>query len=826
MIVNNLYPNKAEYTISGGTGYTPEYDTLLTDDIENLAAGKMDSYFLYYIPWEEVPQVFHKSEIRSSSNYLEAIDITPPQNVGAGFVAQYKTSGRATAEYFGACEEWVENNGVYDRARNSTYQLYNNMSIRKTAARPYTYATGTGQFANSRCPFFALIRSTSGSYYNAVPVGFTNLPGNNYTNFYLGTYTIPSTTLSFQLYAQQGGNPETVNITFPNITASNLSNGIFTFTDNGWEVNLMINNYGIYEERDINVNGEITPYTYTQPLLRFVENGKIYYRTMVGGQIRYPSLGGGFEPTSVDAMFRINFETGIIEPGSSGYSPMKAHDDGDINTYFSGFHFKVGKAALRGLPVGSIVLNGNCVLRKFTSTVVEVYTYYTPEEVLKHLRLFPRTYKDISIPNEYAFSDNYGIPYIDNEDIFQNQYNFGDLEDIENKLRPWQLEMFQESDFDPDNIPEYEPSEGPTPVPTEGKYSGDNVDITAMRNFTVNGVQYYALSERLVQDFCERLWSQPKSFYEAIQIAGRQQDSIFDFIESLRYYPINWAFEGTPEVVHMGTGAVLLNSDGVTPVQYAHVSNGVITGYNVGSWNLNDEAYHWRGNFLDYAPYTKISVYVPYVGTMELDPASIASHSPINEAIINLDVSMDISTGCMTIYLVNNNGTVLAQKTTKIAIDLFLSGNDATQQSASILRAQFNTTKSVLGGVLGPISALGSGNAAGALTGLGNAYSTIGGAYLENSLAKKQIPIEVQSQGGTASNIYRVQQPFLTIYRQKYSNPENYGHTTGFLVDGTYKISAINGFTVCRNVDVSSIGQAIDKEKAEIKKILESGFYA
>jgi hypothetical protein len=106
---------------------------------------------------------------------------------------------------------------------------------------------------------------------------------------------------------------------------------------------------------------------------------------------------------------------------------------------------------------------------------------------------------------------------------------------------------------------------------------------------------------------------------------------------------------------------------------------------------------------------------------------------------------MDISTGCMTAYLSTNGGCVLAQKTTKIAIDLYLSGNDATAQSAAILRSQFNTTKSVLGGVLSPISALGSGNIAGAAAGMGSAWATIGSAYLENSLAKKQIPVEVQS---------------------------------------------------------------------------------
>jgi hypothetical protein len=65
-----------------------------------------------------------------------------------------------------------------------------------------------------------------------------------------------------------------------------------------------------------------------------------------------------------------------------------------------------------------------------------------------------------------------------------------------------------DNDFDTDNIPDYKPpGPGPSPVDTEDKFSGDNVDVSKRRDFTVNGVQYYALNSRLVQDFCERLWS-------------------------------------------------------------------------------------------------------------------------------------------------------------------------------------------------------------------------------------------------------------------------------------------------------------------------------
>jgi hypothetical protein len=46
------------------------------------------------------------------------------------------------------------------------------------------------------------------------------------------------------------------------------------------------------------------------------------------------------------------------------------------------------------------------------------------------------------------------------------------------------------------------------------------------------------------------------------------------------------------------------------------------------------------------------------------------------------------------------------------------------------------------------------------------------------------------------------------------------------LVNKAATLSSLNGFTTCRNIDVTNVGQATDKEKAQLKKILEGGFYA
>lgn len=401
-------------------------------------------------------------------------------------------------------------------------------------------------------------------------------------------------------------------------------------------------------------------------------------------------------------------------------------------------------------------------------------------------------------------------------------------EDIED------LPKHEDIEYDPIKPGPPTPPPGPTPQETEPKYPGHPTLGSATRYVPTAGVNFYALNSSLVSSFVQRLWSQPKNFYEAIQIAGNQVDSIFDYIQSFRYYPLNYDFS-TSNVypVIFGTGAVLKDSDGNTNFQLSEAAP-IQETIAAGDWDLSDPIYHWRNNFLDYSPYLKMSIYLPFAGTIELSPEAVASNTDISAATITLLASFDIETGTITYYVINQANVILAQKTAKIAIDLPLSGNNAAEQSAAILRAQFSTVKQLLGTGASAVSGAAMGAATAGPVGAGislasTAASTLGSLgdmYLQNSLAHKAVPVEIQGMGGAFSALAGGQYPYITINRQKVSNPPNYAHTTGYLVEGTYRISSLSGLTVCRNVDVSGITQATDKEKAQIKQILESGFYA
>lgn len=371
-----------------------------------------------------------------------------------------------------------------------------------------------------------------------------------------------------------------------------------------------------------------------------------------------------------------------------------------------------------------------------------------------------------------------------------------------------------------------DPSNPPSPSgKSEGKLTGAETIGHKTREFGSGSVTYYGLNVSQVEDFKAALWAQPADFYDAIQIAGRQNTSIFDYIASFRYYPSNMNVMGisigAAQPVYLGTGAKFSKSDGTDFL--LNPMAGFFGQIEWCRWNLSDFT-GWRENFLDYAPYLKMSIYLPYAGTFDLDPQVVASINPIQQATIYARACVDLNTGSLT-YFIDADGVLVLEKTIKFGVDLPLTGNDSVQQSTAIIRSTNSLVSTVLGGAAAVGTSIASGNVVNAAGAAVNTATSLVNSSVDAALANRQVPVQVGGFGGTMSNITQGQDPYITIYRQKIANPKNYGHTVGYLTQSTHKISELTGFTKCTNPDLSGIN-ATDEEKAEIQQILTTGFYA
>lgn len=370
-----------------------------------------------------------------------------------------------------------------------------------------------------------------------------------------------------------------------------------------------------------------------------------------------------------------------------------------------------------------------------------------------------------------------------------------------------------------------DPSNPPTPSGKgEPKITGDSTTGHKERFFGGGGIRYYALNASEMDNFRNILWSQPNSFFERLNIASKNNTSIFNFISSVRYYPTNLATLttiGAAAPVYLGSGAKFTTPNGEDYL--LNTLSGFFGQVDWCHWNMSSFP-GWRNNFLDYSPYSKLSIYLPYAGTFDLDIQTCASMTDITDATIYVRACIDLNTGSMT-YFVDADGILILEHTCKLGVDFPLTGNDSIRQAVGILDTNYKSAQRLLGDGVNVANSVKSKDGLTTVTNSINTGLNIADSYIQNSLAQRQIPTAVSGFGGTMSTITQGQNPYLTLYRQKIANPENYGHSIGYLTCSTHTVSSLSGFTVCENVDATSI-PATSAEQEMIKNIMENGFYA
>lgn len=211
--------------------------------------------------------------------------------------------------------------------------------------------------------------------------------------------------------------------------------------------------------------------------------------------------------------------------------------------------------------------------------------------------------------------------------------------------------------YDPDNIPD------PDDFTTPGGFDGNNV-LT----------KTYAVSSATLQNIGQKLWSQ--DYFNVLKIQNNPMENIV----SVKYFP--FAQTGTNEEIKVGDIAF-----GINGIKVPSVYTKVIGHYkHVG---------HFK-SFLDYAPYTAVKLFLPYIGWIQLDPADIMGCE------LYVTYYIDLVTGqCMARLRLDENqdGKAMPYMTCfgNMGVDIPLSASDRVQTE---IRA-ISSGVSALGGLQG-----------------------------------------------------------------------------------------------------------------------------
>ena len=200
------------------------------------------------------------------------------------------------------------------------------------------------------------------------------------------------------------------------------------------------------------------------------------------------------------------------------------------------------------------------------------------------------------------------------------------------------------------------------------------------------------------------------------------------------------------------------------------------------------------GSALDYSPYTKIELYLPFIKTVTLTPEDVMGNT------IEVRYHADVLTGdCIAFVKCGNAVLYRFNGNCKMQIPLTVQSNTAAsaiKQSIPQMAASVAT-----GGGMGLLAA--SAQVAG------------------NVIASKII---TQRSGDISGSIGMMDDfvPYLIIHRPRQSLAKNYNKFKGYPSNVTRKLNTLKGYTEVDLINLSVPG-ATDTELAEIEALLKEG---
>lgn len=203
--------------------------------------------------------------------------------------------------------------------------------------------------------------------------------------------------------------------------------------------------------------------------------------------------------------------------------------------------------------------------------------------------------------------------------------------------------------------------------------------------------------------------------------------------------------------------------------------------------------------FLDYAPYSKFSIYLPYIGFKEVDANDFVGHT------ISVMYRGDVVTGGVTAYILKD-GSVMYQYSGCCALNIPLT---ADGWGSTIAGAVQIATSIVAGGITGGAAGVASGAAKGAASVAANP-----------SLLSPQIMRSGAVSGG--AGCMGVQYPFVVREAVRFHSTAGFNTVSGYPAYYFKSLSSVSGFTTCLDVHLTNI-PGTQGEIAEIERLLKEG---
>lgn len=212
-----------------------------------------------------------------------------------------------------------------------------------------------------------------------------------------------------------------------------------------------------------------------------------------------------------------------------------------------------------------------------------------------------------------------------------------------------------------------------------------------------------------------------------------------------------------------------------------------------GSININE---FW-GAYLDYSPYTKVDLYLPYIGIHALNTDDVMNKT------IHVLYHVDILSGACTAF-VECDGTVLYEFIGQCSSSIPITGKDWTN---------------VINGVLGVAGSIGS------MVATGGASAPMAVGVLASSAVNALKPnVEKSGSMSGTGGMLAVQVPYIIVTRPKQALPAGQNAMEGYPSYVTRELGSLSGYTEVAEIHLTGI-PCTQQELDEIERLLGEGVY-
>lgn len=222
-------------------------------------------------------------------------------------------------------------------------------------------------------------------------------------------------------------------------------------------------------------------------------------------------------------------------------------------------------------------------------------------------------------------------------------------------------------------------------------------------------------------------------------------------------------------------------------------------------------------NYLDYNPYTRLTLALPYVGEVQLDPDEVMGQA------VNVLYRCDVLSGAFVCFI-SVPDKILAQYSGNCSLSVPISSASYAQANAAIMQLA--------------VSAVGLGSAAVGYSaameaGAGKEIASAGAHAGEASSAAGSSAMSVlnakvnHSHSGNIAGVAGFlgrQKPYLLIHRARQSVPEDANAYHGYPCNVTMVLSDLTGFTMIKHVIMDDL-PFTREEINDLRAILAAGIY-